>query len=476
VLNLGDQPVVLDVGDPTPGVTMALPIAAGAESDALRRAGFAGDVGERAVVLQSDAATHVAFGIGRHLSADSLRTGAMALGQRLTDPVGLDLTDHPESAHPELAAAFVEGAVLGSYRWSPAAGAEPPGPELFIRVSPTACRETAAACTRVAIRARAANWARRLTDTPPAQLRPADLARLARALAATYGWTVATLSGDDLANAGLGALDAVGRGSPRAAQLIDLRYTGRGEGDPDVVLIGKGITMDCGGWNLKTERPITAVMKSDMAGGAAVLATLAAATTLELPVNIRVLVPAAENLPGPDAILPGDVIEHFGGRTTEVTMTDAEGRLVLADCLAYARHQSPEAVLIDVGTLSEAPFAPSGWTMVCGHDRLAEGLRRGAQEAGERAVAVPRVDWHDDWIASPVADSKNYSFAHAPQDLLVVAAFLAPFAGEGPWAHIDTCAVAYLYEPWSTWPQGATGSPTRPLVELLSRWAEIDVP
>jgi leucyl aminopeptidase len=479
-----DRIHLTSAGDGPSGGRTALPVSvadleqAGAAPspalETLRRAGFGGGLGEALALaaVAGEAGTQIAFGVGPRMTVDGLRAGAMALGRRLdgADAIAVDLAAHPAADQPSHAAAIAEGTILGSYRWTPPTAAEPPGPELLLHVSDEAREETAAACRRAAVRARAANWARRLTDTPPSELIPEQLAALAAEVAEAHGWQVASLAGDALLDAGLTAIHAVGRGSRRPPQLIDLTYAGRGGGAADVVLIGKGITMDCGGLNLKTERPIAAVMKSDMAGAAAALATLAAAAALELPVNVRVLIPAAENMPGPDAVLPGDVIEHFGGRRTEVVLTDAEGRLVLADCLAYARHGAGDAALIDVGTLSEAPFAPAGWTVACDDPALAAALARAAAATGELAVPFPRVAGYEGWIASAVADSTNFSYAHGSQDLMVVPAFLAPFAGEGRWAHIDVCAVAYLYDAWSTWPQGATGSPTRPLVELLAAW------
>ncbi|MGB2711277.1 MAG: hypothetical protein WBC33_07145 [Conexibacter sp.] len=463
-----------------PRATIALPVSAaelerpdaGSVFQTLRQAGFRAAIGEALVLATDGAGTQVAFGVGPRTSADNLRSGAMALGARLGGDaaIAVDLTAHPAAQQPVYAAAVVEGAILGSYAWSAPDGSEPPGPELLLEVDEQVREATAASCRRAAVRARAANWARRLTDTPPSDLTPERFAAIAAELAEANGWSAASLAGDALLDAGLTAIHAVGRSSSRAPQLIDLTYAGRGGETIDVVVIGKGVTMDCGGLNLKTERPIAAVMKSDMAGGAAALACLAAAAALELPVNVRVLVPAVENLVGPDAMLPGDVIEHFGGRRTEVTLTDAEGRLVLADCLAYARHVAADATLIDLGTLSEAPFAPLGWTVASGDGELAAGLQRAAAAVGELAVHIPRVEGFEAWTASPVADSKNFSYAHGSQDLMFVPAFLAPFAGEGRWAHIDVCAVAYLYDGWSTWPQGATGSPTRPLVELLAGW------
>jgi leucyl aminopeptidase len=487
MLKLDDDRIhLLDVGEGHAGTVIALPVAASdLERDdapslpleALRRAGFGGSLGEALVLVAAadGAAMRIAFGVGARVSVDGLRAGAMAVTRRLAGagPIAVDLTAHAPAVQAAHAAAIVEGAILGSYRWTPPATAEPPGPELLLQVADGAREETAKACRHAAVRARAANWARRLTDTPPSDLTTSAFAALAAELGEAYGFQEASVAGDALLAAGLTAIHAVGRGSIHAPHLIDLAYTGRGSGPVDVVLIGKGITMDCGGLNLKTDRPTAAVMKSDMAGGAAVLASLAAAATLELPINVRVLVPVAENIPGPDAIRPGDVVEHFGGRRTEVSLTDAEGRLVLADCLAYARHVADGAALVDVGTLSQAPFAPAGWTVVSRDTWLSTGLVQAAEATGELGVQVRMVDGYEDWIASAVADSKNFCYAHGSQDLMVVAAYLAPFAGASAWAHVDTCGVAYLYNAWSTWPQGATGSPARPLVDLLAAWETI---
>lgn len=484
MLNLDDHPPRLAGDDERPAAITAVPVPAadlarddppaGIPGASLRRAGFAARVGE-ALAIADGAAIRLAFGVGERFCPDALRLGAMEVGRRVAagDDVVIDLTRLPVADQAACAAAAVEGAILGSYRWTPPAGAEPSGPALRVDVDDSARDQAAGACRRAAVRARAANWARRLTDTPPTDLTPPVLAQLADELAAAYGWEAASLAGDALLDAGLGAIHGIGRGSVNPPQLIDLTYRGRGEGPVDVVLVGKGITMDCGGLNLKTNRPVSAIMKTDMAGGASVLAALAAATTLALPVNVRVLIPSAENLVGPGALLPGDVVEHPNGRRTEVALTDAEGRLLLADSLAHATRADDGAALIDVGTLSEGPFAPAGWTVISRHPWLTGALAGAASETGEMGVQIPLVDGYDEWISSTVADSKNFSYAHPSQDLMVVGTFLEPFAAGRAWAHIDTVGVAYLAYPWKTWPVGATGSPTRPLVELLAAWDDV---
>jgi leucyl aminopeptidase len=481
VLKLDSDPVRICGDDEREAAVVAHPVTrldlerdeavSGLPAGSLRRAGFRAAVGE-AMAVADGAAVRLAFGVGARGGPDALRLGAMEVGRRVADGdlVAIDVTRFAVAEQAVHAAAAVEGAILGSYRWTPPRGPEPSGPALRVDVDSSMREAAAEACRRAAVRARAANWARRLTDTPPADLTPPALAQLAQELATAYRWEAASIAGDDLLDAGLGAIHAIGRGSINAPQLIDLTYRGRGDGPVDVVLVGKGVTMDCGGLNLKTNRPVAAVMKTDMAGGASVLAALAAATTLELPVNVRVLVPAAENLVGPGALLPGDVVEHCNGRRTEVVLTDAEGRLLLADSLAYAAQAAGGAVLIDVGTLSEAPFAPVGWTVISRHAWLTESLASAARATGELGVQIPLVDGYDEWITSPVADSKNFSYAHPSQDLMVVGAFLEPFVAGRAWAHIDTVGVANLTYPWMTWPPGATGSPTRPLVELLAAW------
>jgi len=483
VLKLDHEPVRLsgDDDDRAPAV-VAVPVASADRADAapgLRAAGFTGAIGEAmALAGDGDGALRLAFGIGARGDADALRLGALEVGRRAPEGelLAFDLTGLPGDEQAAGAAAVVEGAILGSYRWSAPepGGAEPSGPALRVDVGDAQGDEALrVACRRAAVRARAANWARRLADTPPTDLTPAALARVAGELAAAHGWEDASLGGDALLDAGLGAIHGVGRGSANPPQLIDVTYRGRGDGPVDVVLVGKGVTMDCGGLNLKTNRPMAAVMKSDMAGGAAVLAALASAATLELPLNVRVLVPSVENLVGPGALLPGDVVQHPDGRRTEVSNTDAEGRLLLADSLAYAAKAGDGAALIDVGTLSEAPFAPVGWTTISRHPWLSQGLAGAARTTGEVAVQIPMVDGYDEWIASTVADSKNFTYAHMSQDLMVVGTFLEPFAAGRAWAHVDVVGVAWVNYPWKTWPAGATGAPTRTLVELLAAWDDV---
>lgn len=425
---------------------------------------FAGQAGTSAI-----ADGRVLLGLGRARDTTSARVAGMALGRRLPRlrAVAVDLCGYEPAEQPRLAGALAEGAVLGAYTWDgPARDAR-----LVLVVDDAVESETQERVQRGVIHGEATCRARRLIDTPPSDLTPADLAAAAAALGRDAGWEVRTLHGDDLIAAGFPAIAAVARGSSRSACLIDVEYRGRPEGPTDVVLVGKGITIDCGGLNLKTERRVAAIMKCDMSGGAAALACLDAVTRLELPLNVRVLVPAAENLPGPDATRPGDVIVHRGGRRSEVTNTDAEGRLILADCLVFAREIAPEGVVIDVATLSDGPFGPVGWTVATRSGRLGERLCASAADTGEVGVPVRLVDGLQEMISSNVADAKNFSYDHVSSDLLVSAAFLEPFAGDGPWAHIDIVGTAYRFGPSGVWPAGATGSPTRALISFLEGWA-----
>jgi leucyl aminopeptidase len=427
--------------------------------------------------LASDAVgsrERILFGVGERISPESLRLGAIALGRRLPPGretrIGFDLTGVAASDRAQHAAALTEGVILGAYRWQMPWQRAAALPEVVICVGDGLQDEVQERCRRAAVAAAAANWARQLTDTPPSDLTPADLAEAAIDLAQADGCRATILDADALQAGGFGAILSVGRGSSRPPCLIELEYHGRDEGPPDMVLVGKGVTMDCGGLNVKSRHAETAEMKCDMAGAAAVLAAVAAACELKLKVNLRALVPAVENLPGPDALRPGDVITHLGGRRSEVSLTDAEGRLILADCLIHGRRDSEHALLIDVATLSDAPFGPSGWCVIARSRQLGERLVRAAEATGELAVHAGLIDGYETLIESSVADARNYSYAHARQDLMIAAAFLEPFAGANPWAHIDNSDSAYLLEPWLTWPRGATGSPTRSLVEFVEGW------
>jgi leucyl aminopeptidase len=362
--------------------------------------------------------------------------------------------------------ALAEGAVIGGYdgrRWR--SGEQPRSVERFVICG--AGEELAPVTERAALVARWINAARELVDAPPNVVTPAGLADRAAALP---GVAIEVL---DAATAGLPALAAVGGSSaPSAApRLIVLRYTPEGAvARPRLALVGKAVTFDAGGYFLKQQSDIVR-QKGDMGGGAAVLAALGAIAELEVPLAVIGVIPACENLVGPDAIRPSDVIRTAAGLTVEVTNPDAEGRLILADALWYARSQGATHV-IDLATLTGAMRAGMGdlFAGVFGNDdNWRDAVVDAGTQVGDLAWPWPMHPRYDRLLESRVADLRNTSGRPYGYPI-TAAAFLERFAGEGPWAHVDMLGPALLDDDrGDAFGAGATGYGVRLLVEVASR-------
>jgi leucyl aminopeptidase len=340
-------------------------------------------------------------------------------------------------------------------------------PRLFL-----ACRRPAA-CARPAavgeILGGAANFARTLGNRPGNQLYPQVLAQEARGLARRHSKiSVSVMLPAQLAKAGFGALAAVGAGSAHPPVLIEIKYSGGRPQEAPVALVGKGITFDSGGISLKPAAKMED-MKFDMCGAAAVLGTLQAAAELNLPVNLVGVIPAAENLPSGSAARPGDVVRSFSGQTVEIVNTDAEGRLILADGLAYALRHEP-AQIIDLATLTGAVVVALGNAatgLISNHDGLAAEIILAGEQSGERVWRLPLWDEYRDLLKSEVADLSNMG-SRPGAGTIVGGAFLEKFVGETPWVHLDIAGTAYS-DGDAIYAKGATGVGIRLLVEWLEK-------
>jgi leucyl aminopeptidase len=258
----------------------------------------------------------------------------------------------------------------------------------------------------------------------------------------------------------------VARGSSEPAKFIILEYGGRRKSDPTIALVGKGITFDSGGISIKPSEKMDE-MKSDMAGGAAVMGAIMAAADLKLPVNVVGLIPATENLPGGRAYKPGDILKSLSGQTIEVITTDAEGRLILADALTYASRYRPAAV-IDLATLTGACIVALGDQvigMLGNDDGLKSQIRRAADRTGERVWELPLWEDYHELIKSDVADFKN-SGGRAG-GTITAAAFLSKFVGNVPWVHLDIAGPSWLTKDKPYIPKGASGVGVRLMVQVL---------
>jgi leucyl aminopeptidase len=310
-------------------------------------------------------------------------------------------------------------------------------------------------------------WARDLANARSSVKTPDWLGRQAAAVLTPLGVQVDVHEETWLAAQGFGGVLAVGAGSMSPPRLIRAAWRPRNSGPAHLAIIGKGITFDSGGLNLKPGDSMR-TMYTDMAGAAAALGALQAVAARRLPVRLTVLVPAAENSLSGSAMRPSDVIRHYGGRTTEVQNTDAEGRLVLADALAYAVARLRPTAVVDLATLTGAMKVALGVRtggLFSPDDDLATALVAAGAAAGEPLWRMPLVEDHVELLESTVADAQN---APGNPGGITAALFLRPFAGSVPWAHLDIAGPARAAADAGVLSQGATGFGTR----LLIRWIE----
>lgn len=317
----------------------------------------------------------------------------------------------------------------------------------------------------------ATKLARDITNAPSSDMNPTVIAELAKKMAEEHSLKCTVLEPKDMEQLGMGGILGVAKGSQQPARLVVLEYRGAGDERP-VVLVGKGVTFDSGGISIKPSEKMEE-MKYDKAGAAAVIAVMKAVASLKLPINVVSITPLVENLPSGSAYKPGDVLKHYGGKTSEVISTDAEGRLILADALAYAQEFKPKAI-IDVATLTGACVIALGTHasgLFSNDKELVKRIVEASEFTGERVWELPLWKEYLDQIKSEVADIKNTG--GRPGGAITAAAFLKHFVAEHPWAHIDIAGTAYTQEGSAekTYvPKGATGVGVRLLLHLLRNW------
>jgi len=309
-------------------------------------------------------------------------------------------------------------------------------------------------------------YARDLINLPAAIVTPSYLGREARRLARAQRLHARILAPPAIKRAGMGALLGVAQGSAEPARFIELIYRPAGKARRTVALVGKGITFDSGGLSIKTAEAMQA-QKRDMAGGAVVLAVMSVVRDLALPVEVRGYVAATENMPGGRALKPGDVVRACNGKSIEVLNTDAEGRLVLADALAYAAASKPD-ILIDLATLTAAVRAALGtrYAAIMGTDSaLVQALIAAARTCAENLWEFPLIREYRSDLDSHVADLKNIGNGSA--GTIVAGLFLREFVGTVPWAHIDFSSTVMAEKPFPAHPPGATGFGVRTVLRYL---------
>ncbi len=320
--------------------------------------------------------------------------------------------------------------------------------------------------------AQAVNKARHWIDLPPQDLTPPELAKKAKSIAKKTGLKVTVFDEKQVTKMGMGGLKGVSRGSDVDCQLVILEYKTKKKNAPTLAFVGKGITFDSGGLSLKPPAYME-TMKEDMSGAAAVIATMEALAHLKPDVNVVGVTPLAENLPSGKATKPGDILTFYNGKTAEVRNTDAEGRLVLADALAYtAKHYKPDAI-IDMATLTGAcayALGPFFTGMMSQDEKLVKKLEASADRSGDR---VWRLPLHDDYkvaIKSDVADICNIGKNNYMAGATTAAHFLQNFVEKYPWVHLDIAGTAFNVPDMPYYKPGATGVGVRLLVDFAMHW------
>jgi leucyl aminopeptidase len=313
--------------------------------------------------------------------------------------------------------------------------------------------------------------ARDLENAPGDEIHPESLAQAARRAGRRNGFRVRIFDERQIRRMHMGGLLGVARGSHRPPRFIVMEYAGpRSSAKKPVVLVGKGVTFDAGGISLKPSAGM-AEMKMDMSGAGAVIGTMSAAAELRLPVHLVGLVPATENLPGGGALKPGDIVRHYNGMTTEVDNTDAEGRLILADALAYAERYDP-ALIIDLATLTGAVVVALGHfaTGMMGNDPVAlQEMHDAGERTYERVWELPLFEEYDRLIRSDIADIKNVGGRWA--GAITAGMFLKRFVGDRRWIHLDIAGTAMMEEPTAYIPRGGSGVGVRLLIDFLEHWS-----
>jgi leucyl aminopeptidase len=394
----------------------------------------------------------------RFLDGKGIATLAFALDEDLTAP--------------EHVAATAEGAILGA--WEPdylkTDKEEKNEPIRSVSIA-TRSEDPAvdAALEKGGIIAEAANLSRDIAVEPPNLLTPLILADRARRMAEACGLSFEMLDQDRMRQLGMGALLGVAQGSAAPPALIVMRYTPEKPSNGHLGLVGKGVTFDTGGISIKPADGMDK-MKYDMAGGAAVIGAMQAIALLKPRVAVTGIVPAVENMPGSRAQRPGDIVTSLSGKTIEVLNTDAEGRLILADAITYAK-QLGCTHLIDVATLTGAIVVALGHTssgVFSNDDELLARWMAASKQAGEKMWHMPLDEEYRDQLKTVYADIQNIGTRWG--GACTAAMFLKEFAGDTPWVHVDVAGTAWLDDAKPSLAKGPAGVPLGSLVNLAINW------
>lgn len=452
-------------------------------SDAIAAGDFAGKLNETLYLYTQGALAArrvLIIGLGkqedftldraRQVAAKAARTGRDLGAKGIASIVhgagigGLDPADAARAA--------AEGTVLGLYRYQRYKSEDDDkalDSVTFVEADPGKLDAIAQGVDDGIALGEAQNFVRDLATTPGSDLPPAALAEAASAMAQDFGLQCTILGPEEIAAENMNVILGVSRGSDQPCRFIALEYTPDESTDQTIVLVGKGITFDTGGLNLKPGDSMRH-MESDMAGGAGVLGAMRLVGHFKPDVRVVGLVPASENMPGGNAFKPGDVLRAANGKTIEIDNTDAEGRLVLADALCYAQRYNPSAI-IDMATLTGAVIVALGQHaagLMTNHAGLAEKVRAAGEHTGERVWELPLWPEYEEQVKSPIADVKNTGGRAAGS--ITGAALLKLFVDEKPWVHLDIAGVDFtdLDRPYI--PKGSSGFGARLLYQVVRDW------
>ncbi|MFZ3416981.1 leucyl aminopeptidase family protein [Arthrobacter sp. 3Tela_A] len=448
-------------------VRYGIDVAARAEA-----AGITGKAGEHLVVEPPRGSADlpgklIYLGVGDE-SHQSLRRAGASLARATfgARKIRMSVID---SMTPQAQQAFLEGFFLGGYR-APRTGLEKPAKPMAEQMEVTGLAPHALELAEIS--ARAAWLARDLTNTSPDTATPEWIAAQSSAVAAAHGLDVEIRDPQALAAEGFGGLTAVGSGSANGPRLVRITYRPEGAGSEDrVVLVGKGITFDSGGISLKPRESMPA-MKMDMAGSAVVLAAVQAAAELQLPFEVTGLLALAENALDGASYRPGDIVRIYNGTTVEIGNTDAEGRMVLADALAYAVQELKPSALIDVATLTGAAMLGLGKrhaALFGNNPQLLGAMEAAASSSGEPLWQLPLVPDYDYLLESATADLAHVApvGAKAGAGAILAALFLEKFVDGTPWIHLDIAGPMEVSSDTHEYSKGATGFGARLLISFL---------
>jgi leucyl aminopeptidase len=419
----------------------------------------------------------VGLGESNEVTADTFRNAAaIAIKETIrlkAERVSFATFGESDVDEQVLAQTIVEGAVLGSYRFLDYKTDLKEEDTFEVKEAILICKNIDEAEKGVyegqAVSA-GVILARNLVNKPAAEITPARIGDEALTLGERHGIKATVLGLQELKEQGFGGIIAVGKASANEPRFIILEYGEHLENVPTIALVGKGISFDSGGLDIKPADGMVA-MKCDMSGSATVLGTMEAVARLKLPIHLVGLIASAENMPGSNATRPGDIVKSLSGKTMEILNTDAEGRVVLADALYYAQRYNPDAI-IDFATLTGAIMIALGQHatgLMATDEALAEKIKAAGEKSGERVWQLPMWPEYQEMVKSDVADVKNT--AGRAGGSITAAAFLAAFVGDFPFAHLDIAATAWMENPIKAYHhKGATGVGVRMMVELLKEF------